>query len=122
MAERGFSARQDEPLIGVVTGDADNQVVFYFAHEQEVVELSPADGSRLALALAGAWSDLDWEQMAQELDHIRHDNPPFCGRANLSQPRRPRVRITVRSTSAIRSAGSMPHRSIRPNLSNARNW
>ncbi len=43
MSERGFSARQDEPLIGVVVGDAGNQVVFYFAHEQEIDELPVAD-------------------------------------------------------------------------------
>lgn len=76
MAERGFAARQDEPLIGVVTGDADDQAVFYFAQQQEIDELSADDGSRVALDLAGAWSDLNWEQMEQELDRIRHDNPP----------------------------------------------
>jgi hypothetical protein len=33
------------------------------------------------LALAGAWSDLDWEDMREALDHIRHDSkptPPFA--------------------------------------------
>jgi hypothetical protein len=32
------------------------------------------------LALAGAWSDLDFEEMLNTLDHIRHDSqptPPF---------------------------------------------
>ena len=32
------------------------------------------------LALAGAWSDLDFEEMLDALDHIRHDSkptPPF---------------------------------------------
>ena len=32
------------------------------------------------LALAGAWSDLDFEEMLDTLDHIRHDSkptPPF---------------------------------------------
>ena len=32
------------------------------------------------LALAGAWSDLDFEEMLNTLDHIRHDTkptPPF---------------------------------------------
>jgi hypothetical protein len=32
------------------------------------------------LALAGAWSDLDFEKMLNALDHIRHDSkptPPF---------------------------------------------
>ena len=29
-----------------------------------------------ALDLAGAWSDIPWESMEQELDRIRHSNPP----------------------------------------------
>lgn len=76
MSERGFSARQDEPLIGVVMGDVDNQVVFYFAREQEIEELRVAHEPQIAQDLAGAWSDLDWEQMARELDHNRHEAPP----------------------------------------------
>jgi hypothetical protein len=31
---------------------------------------------RTALSLAGAWSDLDWDEMAEALDCIRHSNPP----------------------------------------------
>src|SRR6266436_7115780 len=32
------------------------------------------------LALAGSWSDLDWDETEQALDHIHHDSkptPPF---------------------------------------------
>ena len=29
-----------------------------------------------ARSLAGAWSDLDWEEMVDELDRIRHANTP----------------------------------------------
>jgi hypothetical protein len=32
------------------------------------------------LALAGSWSDLDWDEMEQALDRIRHESkptPPF---------------------------------------------
>jgi hypothetical protein len=28
------------------------------------------------LALAGAWGDRDWNEVAAELDHIRHDSKP----------------------------------------------
>jgi hypothetical protein len=28
------------------------------------------------LALAGSWSDLDWDDMMQELDRIRHESKP----------------------------------------------
>ena len=30
----------------------------------------------LALAVIGAWSDLDWEETAAELDRIRHESTP----------------------------------------------
>lgn len=39
-------------------------------------ERGVTDGSQDAQALAGAWSDLDWEQMARELDRNRHNIPP----------------------------------------------
>lgn len=29
-----------------------------------------------ALALAGAWSDLDWDDMVEALDRIHHDSKP----------------------------------------------
>ena len=28
------------------------------------------------LALAGSWSDLDWNKMEEALDHIRHESKP----------------------------------------------
>jgi hypothetical protein len=29
-----------------------------------------------AREVAGAWSDIDWDDMIRELDRIRHENPP----------------------------------------------
>lgn len=29
-----------------------------------------------ALSLAGAWSDLDWDEMYEALDRIRHESEP----------------------------------------------
>ena len=34
------------------------------------------DATKKALALAGAWSDLDFDEMLDALDHIRHDSKP----------------------------------------------
>ncbi len=46
-------------------------------HARDGVQGEPSDEVVAdALGLAGAWSDLDWEQTAEELDRIRHTNPP----------------------------------------------
>ncbi len=37
-------------------------------HQQKAIEET--------LALAGSWSDLNWEQMQGELDRIRHESKP----------------------------------------------
>ena len=34
------------------------------------------DTTQAALALAGAWSDLAWDELEQALDRIRHESPP----------------------------------------------
>jgi len=66
----------DEPLIGVILEEDGQEVVRYFASEEEADYAIPSDARRQALALAGAWKDLDWETMAKELDRIRHESPP----------------------------------------------
>ena len=66
----------NEPLIGVIFEEDGREVIRFFASEEEarlaVTSMSTCD----ALSLAGAWKDLDWDQMAGELHRIRHDSPP----------------------------------------------
>ena len=42
----------------------------------EPTQAAAQEGIQRALSLAGAWSDLDWEETLEELDRIRHQTPP----------------------------------------------
>ncbi len=75
MSERGFSAREDLPLIGVIAEDGE-QVVHYFVPGEEEERDPAGNVVRDVRTLAGVWSDLDWQQMVEELDSIRHSAPP----------------------------------------------
>lgn len=47
-------------------------------HKEQHGAVAPAEQS--VLDLIGAWSDIPWEEMEAELDHIRHEStptPPF---------------------------------------------
>lgn len=68
--------RADEPLIGVMSRINDEFVERIFSSEDDADAVVNDDAVRSALALAGAWSDLDWDDMLEALDHIRHSNPP----------------------------------------------
>jgi hypothetical protein len=68
--------RADESLIGVVSRTDDGFVEQIFANEDGADAVVDDDIVQSALLLAGAWSDLDWDDMVEELDRIRHSNPP----------------------------------------------
>ncbi len=65
-----------QPLIGVMTEEQGREVVRYFTAEQEADRVLVEDTTQAALALAGAWSDLVWDELEQALDRIRHESPP----------------------------------------------
>ena len=73
-----LAVRLDRPLIGIVQVEDGQEVTRYFADETAVNDT--ADGGAQivaeARALAGAWSDLDWDEMVEELDRIRHESTP----------------------------------------------
>ena len=69
-----IAVRSSQPLVGLFVED-DSNVVRYFAGDVPATEEDAAVIAD-ALALAGAWSDLDWRVMADELDRIRHAGPP----------------------------------------------
>ena len=74
----GLAVREDRPLIGIVLIEDGQEVTRYFADEAEADAAVAATAQTVAdaRALAGAWNDLDWEEMVEELDRIRHANPP----------------------------------------------
>jgi hypothetical protein len=81
-----LAVHPDRPLIGVVSVENGQEVTHYFAEEAGTV--GSAQTVADARALAGAWSDLNWEEMVEELDRIRHASrpaPPPSG-PSVSQP------------------------------------
>jgi hypothetical protein len=65
-----------QPLIGVVIEEQGHEVVRYFTKEQDAERVLVEDTTQAALVLAGAWSDLAWDELAQALARIRHESPP----------------------------------------------
>ena len=66
----------DEPLIGIPFEEEGRVVVRYFCSEEEADRALRGQYRQEALDLMGAWSDLDWDDMEQALDRIRHESPP----------------------------------------------
>ncbi|HSW88269.1 MAG TPA: hypothetical protein VLG12_03850 [Candidatus Saccharimonadales bacterium] len=67
----------DQPLIGIPFDENGKEVVRYFSEEKQADQaISQRDAIAQARNLAGAWSDLDWDAMEQELDRIRHESKP----------------------------------------------
>jgi hypothetical protein len=54
--------------------------VVRYAVEDETHELEAdapmPESVRIALSLAGAWNDLDWDETVEVLDRIRHESVP----------------------------------------------
>ena len=71
-----LEARLDQPLIGIIVQQEGQEVVRYFADEAAADAALPEDAVQDALSLAGAWSDLDWDEMVEALDRIRHESRP----------------------------------------------
>jgi len=65
-----------QPLIGVITEEQGIEVVHYFTQEVDADRVLVEDTTQEALALAGAWKDLEWDELEQALDRIRHESPP----------------------------------------------
>ena len=53
-----------QPLIGVMTEEQGIEVVRYFTTEQDADRVLVEDTTQAALALAGAWNDLAWDELA----------------------------------------------------------
>jgi hypothetical protein len=65
-----------QPLIGVIAEEQGQEVVRYFTEEQEADKMMLPSITEEALALAGAWSDLEWDELEKALDSIRHESRP----------------------------------------------
>jgi hypothetical protein len=70
----GLTIRGSQPLIGLIEQQNGQEVTRYFTEEPGA---TASDGAvQAALGAVGAWSDLDWHEMEEALDRIRHESPP----------------------------------------------
>lgn len=74
-ADRSLALPADEPLTGVVIEGSGDRMVRYSSAGLDSAEESEAN-LQAALAVIGAWSDLDWDEFSADLDRIRHESRP----------------------------------------------
>jgi len=67
---------EDQPLIGIPIELNGRRVVRYFADDAAAHAAAPDEVTKRALAAIGSWSDLDWDEVEQALDRIRHESKP----------------------------------------------
>jgi hypothetical protein len=72
----GLQGDPGQPLIGVIAEEQGHEVVRYFTGEQEADKIMAQNATQDALALAGAWSDLEWDELEKALENIRHESYP----------------------------------------------
>ena len=71
-----ITTSQNQPLIGIPFEENGKEVIRYFSEETQADQAVSNDTTRKALEIAGAWRDLDWDEMEKELDRIRHASKP----------------------------------------------
>jgi hypothetical protein len=76
MAESFRTAASNEPLFVLPSEDDGDETVQYFTDEATLDAAVTEQHIRDALALAGAWSDLDWDEMEAAPLRQRREVPP----------------------------------------------
>ena len=76
-----FQVSESQPLIAVPLEENGRRVVRYFASEEAADrELAQRKAGRDVRHLAGVWAridpELEWEELADELDRMRHASKP----------------------------------------------
>jgi hypothetical protein len=66
----------EAPLIAVFFNIDGEEVVRYFTSEEEADAAITPEMRAESLAAIGAWSDLDLDELLDDLDRIRHSSPP----------------------------------------------
>jgi hypothetical protein len=66
-----------QPLIGIETKENGQPVTRFFGDEKEADQALSETHTEDIKNLAGIWGDLNWQDISDSLDHIRHeDNSP----------------------------------------------
>jgi|SRR5215467_1735986 len=82
MAERkrrplpSLLVQDNQPLIGIPFEEKGQEGVCYFTDEKAADAAVPHSTTQAALSVIGAWSDMDWEEMVEALDRMRHESKP----------------------------------------------
>ena len=63
-------------MIGIPFEEKGQVGVRYFTDEQAADAAVPHSATQAALSVIGAWSDLEWEEMVEALDRMRHESKP----------------------------------------------
>jgi hypothetical protein len=71
-----FIVRADQPLVGVIVHQNGTEMVRYTAGEPVSDRPSRQRSIQHALDLAGAWSDLAFDEIIDPLERIRHESKP----------------------------------------------
>jgi hypothetical protein len=72
--KQSISVPRNHPLISIPFEENGQEMVRYFTDEEQGER--EAKGTQEALDLAGAWSDLDFDETLDALDRIRHESKP----------------------------------------------
>ena len=68
-------ARRDQPLIAIPVDEDGEELTYYFVDEATMDAVLPRR-TQEALEAIGTWSHLDWDEMVEALDRIRHESKP----------------------------------------------
>ncbi len=72
-----ITLREDQALVGIPIEQHGQQIVRYAAEDDAAADQAASEEAIThALAAIGSWSDLDWDEMEQALDRIRHESRP----------------------------------------------
>ena len=74
--QQGLLVQSNQPLIGIPFEEKGREVVRYFTTEEEAGSAMLDQEIQDAISLAGTWSDLDWDEMVEAFDRIRHESKP----------------------------------------------
>ncbi len=74
--DTGLVVVDDQPLIAIPNDEDGRRRVAYYTSDASADEALTDAAIRRAKALAGAWADLDWDDVAAALHAIRHQTPP----------------------------------------------
>ncbi len=66
----------DQPLIGLILEEDGREIIHYFTDETQADAALMDTDIQEALGTIGAFADLDWEEMRDGLEQIRHESPP----------------------------------------------